>query len=145
MIVNIRSSLEYSVTIDHKSICKSVWNMFCLWKAKNMATERKFGVMAIKFHVVSICITWNCIEMKDQVSLVLWHVDPFLGNASVNKSAINTQPTIEQTNFKATPALLARNNRTGVAGVVFYVVRIYPFLGNGCVFCAVVRPRLYNE
>jgi hypothetical protein len=25
---------------------------------------------------------------------------------------------------------------------VFYVVRIYPLLGNGCVFCAVVRPEV---
>jgi hypothetical protein len=32
------------------------------------------------------------------------------------------------------------NNSTGVAKGVFYVVRIYPLLGNGCVFCAVVRP-----
>jgi hypothetical protein len=45
--------------------------------------------------------------------MILWHVGPLLGNV--------------------------RNNRTGVAGGVFYVVRIYPLLGNGCVFCSVVR------
>jgi hypothetical protein len=35
----------------------------------------------------------------------------------------------------------ARNNRTGVARSVFYVVHIYPLLGNGYVFSAVARPK----
>jgi hypothetical protein len=71
---------------------------------------------------------------------ILWHVDPLLGNDSVNKPAANTQPTIQQTHFQATPTIHARNNRTGVGRGVYYVVRIYTLLGNGCVLCAVVRP-----
>jgi hypothetical protein len=30
---------------------------------------------------------------------------------------------------------------TGVARGVFYVVRIYALLGNGCIFCAVLRTK----
>jgi hypothetical protein len=45
------------------------------------------------------------------------------------------------TNNRADPLLdNARNNGTGVARGVFCVFRIYPLLGNGCVFCVVVRP-----
>jgi hypothetical protein len=39
----------------------------------------------------------------------------------------------------------ARSSRTGVARSVFNVVRIYPLLGNGCVFCAVARPESEEE
>jgi hypothetical protein len=60
-----------------------------------------------------------------------------LGKQARNKYSA----TRGQTHFQATSAIHARNNRTGVAGGVFYVIRIYPLLGNGCVFCAVVRPK----
>jgi hypothetical protein len=32
------------------------------------------------------------------------------------------------------PEIRARSNRKGIARSAFYVVRIYPLLGNGCVF-----------
>jgi hypothetical protein len=69
------------------------------------------------------------IVMPSFLYMYVSHVDPLLGNASVNKPATNTQPTTEWTHCKARLAIHARNNKG------------HPLLSNGCVFCAVVRPQ----
>jgi hypothetical protein len=43
------------------------------------------------------------------------------------------------------PTIDAGNNRTGVARGVFYVVRMYPLLGNGRVSVLWSDPSPYNE
>jgi hypothetical protein len=51
---------------------------------------------------------------------ILWHVCPLLGNYSINKPAISTQPTIEYTHCYTMPPIHAHNNRKDVAIGVFY-------------------------
>jgi hypothetical protein len=68
-------------------------------------------------------------------------VDPFLSNDSVNTSRGNEYAGNNRITSVAMQRRCKYNSRIGVVRGVFYVVRLYPLLGNGCVFCAVVRPK----
>jgi hypothetical protein len=62
--------------------------------------------------------------------LILWHVDQLLGNDSVNTFPRQQMHRQQSDNFLCYATHCKHNRGRGV----FYVVRIYPLLGNGCVF-----------
>jgi hypothetical protein len=62
---------------------------------------------------------------------ILWHVDPFLGNDSLGAISRRRMRRQQSDNFRCYAARYKYNSR---GRGVFYVVRMYPLLGNGCVF-----------
>jgi hypothetical protein len=72
---------------------------------------------------------YNVVESK--VYKRMRHVDPLLCNDTVNTFSRHRIRTQQSDNFRCYAKRSEYKNR-GIG--VFYVVHIYPLLGNGCVF-----------
>jgi hypothetical protein len=66
---------------------------------------------------------------KNLLHIVLWHVNPLLGNDSVNTFPRQRIRRQQSYNFRCYATRCKYNNR---GRGVFCVVRIYPLLDNGC-------------
>jgi hypothetical protein len=71
---------------------------------------------------ITILLMYNLI-------IILWHADPLLGNDSLNTSP-RQRIRVQQSDNVRCYATCSKYNDRGRG--VYYVVRIYPLLGNGC-------------
>jgi hypothetical protein len=75
-----------------------------------------------------------------RIRIILWHVDPLLGKNSVSTFQRQRIRRQQSDTFRCYATRCNYNTR---GRGDFYVVRIYPLLGNACVFCG-TSSRLYK-
>jgi hypothetical protein len=76
-------------------------------------------------------LLFRCLLYILWAQIIFWHVDPLLGNASVNifpRQRIRRQ---QSDHFVAMQRSCKYKNRTGVTRGVFYVLRVLSLIGNG--------------
>jgi hypothetical protein len=88
-------------------------------------------VYFVKIDHLGLKMKWATHAETDTDQAIVWHVDPLLGNDSVNTFPWQRTRRQQLDDFRCHATRCKYNNK---GRGVFYVVRIYPLLGNGCDF-----------